>query len=93
MNKKKILLNMAQCRKCKDVIQSTYRHDFKCCRCGAIHVDGGHDYIKRGAKDLNDIVELSKYEEDRKDLETIEYYESLGRDFGVTETIDDNLEL
>ena len=42
---------------------------------------------------MNDIVELSKYEEDRKDLETIEYYESLGRDFGVTETIDDNLEL
>lgn len=44
----KILRNAARCKKCGDIIVSTYRHDFCECSCGAIFVDGGVDYCRRG---------------------------------------------
>lgn len=44
----KIIRNSAKCRKCGDEIESTYTHDFKWCSCGAIYVDGGLSYLKRG---------------------------------------------
>jgi len=60
MNTKyKIIRNAAQCRKCGDLIESKYRHDFKWCSCRSIFVDGGHDYIRRGGE-LKDIIELSE---------------------------------
>jgi hypothetical protein len=40
-------LNRAMCRRCRDVIESFYRHDFKTCRCGSIGVDGGYEYPRR----------------------------------------------
>lgn len=40
--------NRAKCKKCEDVIESTYGHDFKQCKCGAIFVDGGRNYARRG---------------------------------------------
>lgn len=39
--------NIAKCAKCDDIIESKFRHDFVRCKCGAIAVDGGNDYIKR----------------------------------------------
>jgi hypothetical protein len=37
------------------------RHDFKFCKCGAVAVDGGKDYLRRvGNKD--DYEELIEYE-------------------------------
>lgn len=39
--------NRAKCKKCGDIIESKYRHDFVTCKCGAISVDGGEDYIRR----------------------------------------------
>lgn len=39
--------NIAKCAKCGDIIESKFRHDFVRCKCGAIAVDGGNDYIKR----------------------------------------------
>jgi len=39
--------NIAKCKKCGDVIESEYRHDFVTCTCGAISVDGGMDYFRR----------------------------------------------
>jgi len=59
----RIIKNKARCRKCGDIIESKYRHDFVSCKCGAIFVDGGHSYLRRGAKDLKDIEELSEEEE------------------------------
>jgi len=59
-----ILKNKAQCNKCKDIIESTHVHDFRQCKCGAIFVDGGREYVRRGGE-LEDIIELSEY----KDLE------------------------
>lgn len=51
------LRNRAQCRKCGDIIESRHVHDFVRCKCGAIFVDGGHDYIRRGG-DPMDFVEV-----------------------------------
>ena len=57
-----ILKNKAQCKKCNDIIESKYRHDFRSCGCGAISVDGGKDYIRR-VGDQTDIIELSETDE------------------------------
>lgn len=43
----KILKNAARCRKCGEEIESTHRHDFRWCSCGAIAVDGGTAYLRR----------------------------------------------
>lgn len=40
-------LNRVRCRKCGDILESKHRHDFVRCGCGAIAVDGGHEYIRR----------------------------------------------
>jgi len=53
------VVNKIRCKKCKDVIESLYRHDLKWCKCGAVAVDGGPDYLKRiGA--YGDWTELSE---------------------------------
>ena len=59
---KKILVNKIRCKKCNDIIESEFRHDFKLCKCGAVAVDGGKDYIRRGGK-REDREELSEFEE------------------------------
>jgi len=56
-----ILENKIQCNKCKDVLVSEYRHDFKFCSCGSCAVDGGKDYAKRLGCDFTD---LSVYSDD-----------------------------
>lgn len=55
-----IISNRAQCRLCGDIIESLHRHDFKWCGCGEIYVDGGRAYLRRGAVDPNNIIELSE---------------------------------
>lgn len=52
-----IIRNAAQCAKCEDVIESTHRHDFVSCKCGAIFIDGGHDYL-RGGGNPEDFISL-----------------------------------
>lgn len=58
----KIIRNKARCRQCSDVIESKHVHDFVHCKCGAIFVDGGKDYLRRGFKNLGDFEELSELE-------------------------------
>lgn len=60
-----IICNKAQCKKCKDIIESTFRHDFVQCKCGAIFVDGGIDYLRRGGRP-EDIIELSEFTDEEK---------------------------
>ena len=62
-NEKKILINKAQCKKCNDIIESKYAHDFKWCSCKSIAVDCGLEYLRR-VGNLEDVIELSKYEEE-----------------------------
>lgn len=53
-----IISNSATCRKCKDFIFSRHVHDFFTCKCGAISVDGGQDYLRR-VGDPADFIESS----------------------------------
>jgi len=46
----KIIRNAARCKKCGDVIESKHVHDFVPCSCGAIFVDGGHEYFRAGGE-------------------------------------------
>jgi len=61
LSNKKILVNKIQCKKCKDIIESKYIHDFKWCSCKSIAVDGGLEYLRR-VGNLEDIIELSEFE-------------------------------
>lgn len=54
-----IIRNRARCKKCGDVIESRYGHDFVWCKCGAIAVDGGRNYLKR-VGNIEDCEELSE---------------------------------
>jgi len=58
----KIIRNRAKCKLCREVIESHNRHDFVQCKCRAIFVDGGKDYLRRGG-DPDNIIELSEVEE------------------------------
>ena len=60
-----IIRNSARCRNCGDEIESKHRHDFVVCKCGAIFVDGGKDYIRRGG-DPVDIEDTSIVQEEAK---------------------------
>lgn len=63
MTRRVILHNRARCKRCGDTIESTHRHDFVGCSCGAIAVDGGYDYLRR-VGDLSQFEELSEYKDD-----------------------------
>lgn len=54
-----ITSNIVRCNKCGDMIESVYTHDFKCCSCGAVCVDGGLEYLAREGK-REDFEERSK---------------------------------
>lgn len=56
-----ILRNAIQCKKCGDIIESVSVHDFKSCSCGTCSVDGGHNYLRRCAKSLDDFIDLSEF--------------------------------
>jgi hypothetical protein len=43
----RIISNKVRCKKCGEIIESKNRHDFITCKCGAVSVDSGHDYLKR----------------------------------------------
>ncbi|MBQ9967290.1 MAG: hypothetical protein IJO88_01035 [Oscillospiraceae bacterium] len=59
----KILVNKIQCKACGDVIESIPGDDFKFCKCRAVAVDGGLDYLRRlGAPEK--WIELSEYTEE-----------------------------
>ena len=60
----RILRNRAQCRKCGDIVESRFRHDYVACDCGAIAVDGGLDYLRRGFQDYGDLLELAEFASD-----------------------------
>ena len=59
----RIVRNMAQCKKCEQVVESKFVHDIVPCTCGAIFVDGGLDYLRRGG-DLSRLIELSQVEKE-----------------------------
>ena len=57
----KIVKNMIKCNKCGDILESIHTHDFKFCKCGAVAVDGGKEYLSRSfINSKNDYTELSE---------------------------------
>jgi len=54
-----IVHNRARCKLCKTIIESISRHHFISCKCGAIFLDGGRDYFRRGG-DPTHIEDLSE---------------------------------
>ena len=42
-----MIKNKIQCNHCKDILESTYCHDFKWCSCRSCAIDGGTDYARR----------------------------------------------
>jgi len=53
-----ILQNQVRCKKCGDEPYSTHRHDYKPCKCGAVAVDGGMEYLRR-VGDVENMEEMS----------------------------------
>jgi len=41
-------------------------HNYDCdiCNCGKCFVDGGKDYVRYGAEDLDDVILLTEYEDE-----------------------------
>ena len=58
---KKLIHNRIKCLKCGDIIESTHRHDWVQCSCGACFVDGGHDYMRIGGN-IEDWEDMSEWE-------------------------------
>lgn len=56
----RIVQNEIQCRLCNSIIYSAHRHDYRSCRCGAVAVDGGMDYLRR-VGDPENIIERAFY--------------------------------
>jgi hypothetical protein len=53
-----ILQNQVRCKKCGDEPYSAHRHDYKYCKCGAVAVDGGMEYLRR-VGDVENMEEMS----------------------------------
>jgi hypothetical protein len=81
----KILSNQVKCLKCEDEPFSAHRHDYKRCKCGAIAVDGGMDYMRRvgdgSYKDMSITVTDELYESLKQTLEWCQ--ETSRNDLGV----------
>lgn len=59
----KIKINKIRCKRCGDITKSKTVHDFKFCKCGAVAVDGGKEYLRRCFINTeDDYEELSEYE-------------------------------
>lgn len=46
-----VLRAQIECPSCHQLIASLHRHDFQSCRCGAVSIDGGRDYLRVLFKD------------------------------------------
>ena len=57
---RKIIKNAIQCKLCGEIIESTYRHEYVECKCGACAVDSGHDYLRRSFRDKDCYIDLSE---------------------------------
>lgn len=84
-----ILKNKAQCANCKDVIESTHRHDFVACscfsntpECTGIFVDGGREYLRSGGN-MSNFISLYEWGEGKlqtrpmNDEERLRFYAEL----------------
>lgn len=57
----KLTKNALKCLECGDIIESKSVHDFRYCMCGAIFIDGGLEYSRRGGN-LSKMEDMSEWE-------------------------------
>ena len=57
---RRIVKNAIQCKLCGEIIESTYRHEYVQCKCGACAVDGVYDYLRRSFKEKDCYIDLSE---------------------------------
>lgn len=57
----KIKRNSATCNECGTDIESKHRWDFVPCRCNALFVDGGKEYLRRGGSGLDNYTDTSEW--------------------------------
>ncbi len=62
-----IIKNAIRYNICGDEIESKHRHNFIQCKCGACSVDGGHDYLRRCAKDESCFTDISIIDHRKRD--------------------------
>lgn len=62
-----LLRSQLECPLCGDLISSIHVHDFQTCKCGALSIDGGRDYLRVMAND--EVMELFKAEGGLKDYD------------------------
>lgn len=55
------IINKVRCKKCDDIIESTYTHNMVWCKCGSIAVDGGSEYQRLTWTDgkMDDLIDTS----------------------------------
>lgn len=68
----KIIKNAIRCNICGDEIESTTRHDYVTCGCGACAVDGGHNYMRRSFKEKGCFTDISIVEHEDDTQENLE---------------------
>ena len=59
---KKLIRNRLKCKLCGDIIESTHGHDWNSCSCEACFIDGGLNYVRWGARSMDDIELMPEYE-------------------------------
>ncbi len=50
--------NRIKCKKCNDIIESKYRHDFQQCQCGKVFCDGGQEYQRIGFDIIDNVIRV-----------------------------------
>lgn len=53
VKKKKTIITVIKCKRCKQFIWSRSHHDFRTCKCGNCSVDGGREYVRIVGKRKN----------------------------------------
>lgn len=77
----RIIQNQVRCNKCGDEPYSAHRHDYVSCKCGAVAVDGGMEYLRRSGNP-EDYTEMSMSMDDDilKDcVEAVKWAKNTGR--------------
>jgi len=74
---RQLVYNAVICVECQETLVSYHRHDYKTCSCpNEAAVDGGLDYLRYGAKDLNKVKSIALYTDD--DFMTVRCYATRG---------------
>ena len=74
---RQLVYNAVTCLDCLETIVSYHRHDYKTCQCSnQAMVDGGTDYVRYGAKEMNKVVHHDVYADD--DFQIVRQYATRG---------------